>query len=78
MLLGSLVHETAVIPARLIMEHCMMVAILHANVGTEVGAFVLQEVVTKFNTEFMAIENADDDDTTVTANNLIGLHKSLK
>ena len=66
------------IPARMIMEHCMMVAILHANVGTEVGAFILQEVVLKFNSEFMTIENTDDDDTTVTINNLIGLYKSKK
>lgn len=77
LLLGSLVHETAVIPARLIMEHCMLVAILHANVGTEVGAFILQEVVLKFNLEFMAIENTDDDDTAVAINNLIGLYKSM-
>ena len=77
LLLGSLVHETAVIPARLIMEHCMLVAILHANVGTEVGAFILQEVVLKFNLEFMAIENTDDNDTAATINNLIGLYKSM-
>ena len=76
-MLGSLVHETAVIPARLIMEHCMLVAILHANVGTEVGAFILQEVVLKFNLEFMAIENTDDNDTAATINNLIGLYKSM-
>ena len=76
-MLDSLVHETAVIPARLIMEHCMLVAILHANVGTEVGAFILQEVVLKFNSEFMAIENTDDDDTAVAINNLIGLYKSM-
>ena len=76
LLLGSLVHETAVIPARLIMEHCMLVAILHANVGTEVGAFILQEVVLKFNSEFIAIENTNDDDTAVASNNLIGVYKS--
>ena len=64
------------IPARLIMEHCMLVAILHANVGTEVGAFILQEVVLKFNSEFMAIVNTDDDDTAVASNNLIGLRKA--
>ena len=58
------------------MEHCMLVAILHANVGTEVGAFILQEVVLKFNSEFMAIENTDDDDTAASLNNLIGLSKS--
>ena len=75
-MLSSLVHETAVIPARLIMEHCMLVAILHANVGTEVGAFILQEIVLKFNSEFVAIENTDDDDTAVASNNLIGVRKA--
>ena len=64
------------IPARLIMEHCMLVAILHANVGTEVGAFILQEIVLKFNSEFVAIENTDDDDTAVASNNLIGVRKA--
>lgn len=52
LLLSSLVHETAIIPARLIMEHCMMVAVLHANVGTEVGAYILQQLVLKFESEF--------------------------
>ena len=27
-------------PERLVMEHAMLVAILHANVGTEVGEYV--------------------------------------
>merc|ERR1712128_297808 len=29
-------------PVRLVMEHVMLLAILHANVGTEVGAHILQ------------------------------------
>ncbi|KAK9505232.1 hypothetical protein O3M35_009328 [Rhynocoris fuscipes] len=35
-------------PERLIMEHAMLIAILHANVGTEIGAFFLQNLVKHF------------------------------
>ena len=46
LLLTSLVHESALIPARLIMEHCMLVAALHANVGTEVSCVTTCHVST--------------------------------
>ncbi|XP_075238289.1 nucleolar MIF4G domain-containing protein 1 isoform X2 [Lycorma delicatula] len=36
------------IPDRLIIEHTMIIAALHANIGTEVGAHFLQAVVEKF------------------------------
>ncbi|KAF6212858.1 hypothetical protein GE061_010568 [Apolygus lucorum] len=35
-------------PERLIMEHAMLIAVLHANVGSEVGAFFLQHLGKKF------------------------------
>ena len=41
------------------MEHCMMVAILHANVGTEVGAFILQSVVLQYHQEFLIDQNEE-------------------
>ncbi|PSN29484.1 hypothetical protein C0J52_23722 [Blattella germanica] len=47
LLLESLVAPV-ITPERLIMEHAMLVAILHANVGTEVGAHILQTLVKKF------------------------------
>ena len=68
--MSSLVHETALIPSRLIMEHCMLVAVLHANVGTEVGAFVLQEVVQKFSEEHR--KASDDEEASNAINNLLG------
>ena len=68
--MSSLVHETALIPSRLIMEHCMLVAVLHANVGTEVGAFVLQEVVQKFSEEHR--KASDDEESSNAINNLLG------
>ncbi|KAJ9584417.1 hypothetical protein L9F63_021237 [Diploptera punctata] len=48
LLMESLV-ATVITPERLIMEHVMLIAILHANVGTEIGAHVLQTLVKKFN-----------------------------
>lgn len=35
-------------PERLLMEHVMLITILHANVGSEVGAHFLQTVAKKF------------------------------
>ena len=37
----------------------MMVAILHANVGTEVGAFILQSVVLQYHQEFLIDQNEE-------------------
>lgn len=72
LLFSALVHETAIIPARLIMEHCMLVAILHANVGTEVGAYVLQQVVRKFHEEVeFTSKDADVDESRNAINNLL-------
>lgn len=36
-------------PERLVMEHAMLVAYLHCNVGPEVGAQILQDMAEKFN-----------------------------
>ncbi|KAJ8911639.1 hypothetical protein NQ315_005984 [Exocentrus adspersus] len=47
----SLVSEV-ITPERLLMEHVILIIILHANVGTEVGAHFLQCVVKKFD-EFL-------------------------
>ena len=37
---------------RLVTEHAVLVAILHANVGTEVGAAVTQHLVTQFDEKY--------------------------
>jgi nucleolar MIF4G domain-containing protein 1 len=39
LLFESLVAEV-ITPERLIMEHAMLISVLHANVGTEVGQYV--------------------------------------
>lgn len=50
--LTSLVMESVIsnviTPERLLMEHVLLITILHANVGTEVGAHFLQTIVKKF------------------------------
>jgi len=56
LLMNSLV-STVNTPIRLVMEHVMLLAILHANVGTEVGAHVLQ-IVTK---TFSSHHDSSDD-----------------
>ena len=54
--INSLVVESLVArvlnPERLIMEHCLLIAALHANVGTEVGAQFLECIVRKFDSLF--------------------------
>lgn len=35
-------------PERMVMEHMMLVAVLHANVGTEVGAHILEVLIDRF------------------------------
>ncbi|CAH0564818.1 unnamed protein product [Brassicogethes aeneus] len=50
--LTSLIMESLVsnvlTPERLMMEHVLLIVILHANVGTEIGAHFLQTVARKF------------------------------
>jgi len=51
-------------PDRLICEHMMLIAILHANVGTEVGAYFLLTIVKKLHhmlEESHCIENKELD-----------------
>lgn len=47
-------------PERLLLEHVMMITILHANVGTEVGAHFLQACVKKFNDLFNNFQEVED------------------
>nr|CAI5862980.1 unnamed protein product [Callosobruchus analis] len=47
LILDTLVTEI-ITPERLLIEHIVLLAVLHANVGTEVGAHFLQQVALKF------------------------------
>ncbi|KAI4456499.1 cell cycle control protein cwf22-related [Holotrichia oblita] len=53
-------------PERLLIEHVLLITILHANVGTEVGAHFLHAVVKQFNKLFdseQVVENKSLDNT---------------
>lgn len=54
--LFSLIYELVLTPVqtapRLIMEQAMLIALLHTNVGAEIGAFFLQKLVLKFDQLF--------------------------
>lgn len=54
LIIESLVGQT-LSPERLIMEHCVLIAALHANVGTEVGAQFLELVVRRFDAAYKII-----------------------
>jgi len=62
LLINSLVTPVNT-PIRLVMEHVMLLTILHANVGTEVGAHILQAVVKRFSTEHGMPDKAIEDKT---------------
>lgn len=47
LIMGSLVTNV-ITPNRLICEHMMLIAILHANIGIEVGANFLEKLIKKF------------------------------
>ena len=52
----------------------MLVAILTGNVGTEVGAFMLQYMVGKFNDQLIKLNERDEEsrERDVSIDNLIG------
>jgi len=51
-ILSKLLFEACIMPThmpiKLLMEHMMLVAILHSNIGNEVGAFFIQSLIEKF------------------------------
>lgn len=47
LVLESLISHV-ITPDRLICEHMMLIAILHANIGIEVGANFLEKLIKKF------------------------------
>lgn len=63
--INSLVTESLVSPVlspeRLIMEHCVLIAALHANVGVEVGAQFLELIVKRFDSSFETYGSQNDD-----------------
>lgn len=53
LILDSIITPVLV-PERLLLEHILLITILHANVGTEVGAHFLQTIIKRFQDIFQA------------------------
>ncbi|XP_057660604.1 nucleolar MIF4G domain-containing protein 1 homolog [Diorhabda carinulata] len=72
LIMESLVSEV-ITPERLLIEHIVLVMVLHANVGTEVGAHFLQRVIKKFDESF----RRDDEVENKTLDNIICIISQL-
>ncbi|XP_018561750.1 nucleolar MIF4G domain-containing protein 1 homolog [Anoplophora glabripennis] len=72
LMMESLVSEV-ITPERLLIEHVVLIIVLHANVGTEVGAHFLQSVVKKFE-EFV---NANHDVENKKLDNIVNIISQL-
>lgn len=63
-ILSELLMESLVVsvrtPERLIMEHALLVTVLHSNVDTEVGVYFLQTIVKKFHELSSDIKDIED------------------
>ncbi|CAB3369909.1 Hypothetical predicted protein [Cloeon dipterum] len=66
-LLHALAPAGAVTPARMIAEHALLLAILHAHIGAEIGAAFLQSTVEKFDECYLSKKDVEDK----TLNNLL-------
>ncbi|KAL1497289.1 hypothetical protein ABEB36_008279 [Hypothenemus hampei] len=60
LLIMDSVIDKILTPDRLLMEHVLLITILHANVGTEVGAHFLQSVIKKFSDFIKISQNIED------------------
>lgn len=49
-------------PERMVLEHCLLIAVLHGNVGTEVGAHFLTDLVKRFDAlvQKLSLINVED------------------
>lgn len=59
LLLDSLV-SSVLSPERLIMEHCVLIATLHTNIGVEVGAQFLEIIIRNFDSSYTEYSPQDD------------------
>uniref|UniRef100_A0AAR5QBH3 MI domain-containing protein n=1 Tax=Dendroctonus ponderosae TaxID=77166 RepID=A0AAR5QBH3_DENPD len=66
--------DTVSTPERLLIEHILLIAILHANVGTEVGAHFLQNVAQKFDFHLNSSDDVQNKSLDNTVNVLAQLY----
>ena len=57
-------------PERLVMEHALLISVLHANIGSEVGANLLQTMVTKYIELYKVTDDLDNIDSKMLDNYL--------
>ncbi|XP_055593281.1 nucleolar MIF4G domain-containing protein 1 homolog [Uranotaenia lowii] len=76
--LTTLILEALLAPVlaseRMVLEHTLLVAILHANVGSEVGSHFLETVVEKFTSLMDQIQSLDVEDKSLDNSVLILCH----
>lgn len=58
LIMESLISNV-IAPERLVLEHALLIAVLHANVGSEVGSHFLQAIIDKFDEMFVNIDQYD-------------------
>lgn len=58
LIMESLISNV-IAPERMVLEHALLIAALHANVGNEVGSHFLQEIIDKFDEMFRNIDQYD-------------------
>ena len=68
---NSILLTNALTPERLVMEHAGVISILHANVGTEVGASVTQKWVESFIEEYKNSDLNDEENSNKILDNYI-------
>ena len=67
--INSLIMDALIVdvqsPERLVMEHCVLIAALHANVDVQVGAQFLEAVVRRFDAQYKAVPDGNYSDKQV-------------
>ena len=77
LLKAAIVLGKAMTPERLVLEHAALVALLHANVGIEVGANITQKWVDTFMDEYRKSQDEIEDENSKELDNLLYFTCSL-
>jgi nucleolar MIF4G domain-containing protein 1 len=70
-LTAALISPNALTPERLVMEHAVLIAILHANVGIEVGATLTQKWIEAYTQEYAQTDRDGVDKCTKVLDNYL-------
>ncbi|XP_063699856.1 nucleolar MIF4G domain-containing protein 1 homolog [Culicoides brevitarsis] len=64
-LICSALVSNVIAKERMVLEHMLVVAVLHANIGSEIGAFFLENLIQKFNNLLQDLKNLRVEDKTL-------------